>query len=194
MTQEKALAALGLTLFLLLTACSGEATPRNRPASVRGWIGDIELTGESYAAVTKVDEALRRMEMLGGANIYVENVKFASGGVEHDGSFLLLDIPPGNARIVFQIPGVADSVLTLENIPSKADVLIPNVKIAGGKATVVDPSKVKVRLPSKEPKPTNVSMIVSGHRVAAVEVTLKDLADRRDFPTPEGPKPIAIVH
>lgn len=181
--------------MLLLTACGGgETAIRPGPASVRGWIGDIELTGESYAAVGKLNEALRRMEMLSGANVYVESVQRASGGIGQDGSFMILDVPQGTVRIVFQIPGAADSVLTLENIPPNADVLIPNVKIGGGVATVVDPARVKVRLPSREPKQTNVSMKVAGHAVNAVEVHLRDMTDRRDFPTPDAQSaPVTVV-
>jgi hypothetical protein len=160
---------------------------------VRGWIGDIELTGETYAAVGKVDEALRRMEMLGGANIYLENVPMASGGLQQDGSFMVLDVPPGNSRVIFQIPGVADSVMTLENVPPNADVLIPSLKVGGGKAMAIDAAKIQVRLPAKERKQTNIVMKVSGQSATAVEVPVSELGDRRDYPTPEGHKPVMVV-
>lgn len=177
---------------VLLTSC-GEEKPRTGPASVRGWIGEIEPSGETYAAVGKLNEALRRMEMLSGANVYVENVQFASGGVGEDGSFMILDVPPGNARVVFQIPGVSDAALVLENIPSNADVLIPNVTIAGGKAVVPDPSRIQVRIPGKQRRDANLTMKVAGHPVKAVEVPLREFGDRREYPSPDTQKPVAIV-
>lgn len=187
-------------VLVLLAGCSGEGasglpSTRSGPVSVRGWIGEVIESGERYAAVSKVNEALRRAEMLSTANVYVEGVQYASGGIAPDGSFIILDVPPGSARIRFQIAGVGDSTLAIDEIPPNADVLIPNITVRAGSASVADASKVKVRIAGDARRSTGRFANVGGQRVEVIEVPITDLADRRDFPSPaaEGPKPLAIV-
>lgn len=164
--------------------------------SVRGWLGDIVTTGESYVTVGKVDAAMMRAETLRNASVYVEGVRQASGGLSEWGSFIILDVPPGKSKIVFQIPGVGDAALQLDQVPSNADVLIPSIRVEAGRASVPDASKIVVRVPGKERKEGVGAAIIGGQKVAVRQVLVSDLEDRRDFPVPSteaAPKPIAIV-
>jgi hypothetical protein len=183
--------------LLFLSSCGGGggSSAADGPVSVRGWIGDLKPSGESYAVLNKpVSEAVRRMQMLANANVYVENVPYASGGISENGSFMILDVPPGKVKVIFQVPGIGDSALELGEIPPNADVMIPGVVIEQGKATVSNPAGVVIRVPGEQKRSTGKFAMVGGQRAPVVETPLNDLMDRRDYPEPpRDQRPIAIV-
>jgi hypothetical protein len=60
------------------------------PVSVRGWIADVE--GAQKNAIAQV-EAFRRLQLFQNTYVAVDDAPYVSGGVEENGSFLLLDVP-----------------------------------------------------------------------------------------------------
>jgi hypothetical protein len=183
-----------------LTACAKEETGPSMsrtPASVRGWVGDIRTTPTNYAVVKPLSDAALRGDLFARTNIYIEGSQFASGGISPDGSFILLDVNPGNAKVVFQVPGYPDAVLKIEGIPENADVLVPGIIIGPDGARPADPKLVKVRVPGDTNKATGAFAMVGGARVPVVEATLDQMGDRRDYPEPAAaepaPKPLAVV-
>ena len=192
-----------LALAIALTACGGgeagdkPAIPMSRePVSVRGWIVDVEGAVKEDSFRTVETEMARRVEMFRQTNIWIDNVPYVSGGVGEDGSFILLDVPPGNVTISFSAPGAETARLTLENVPRNADVLVPGLLLKQGGSTVTDPKLIRVRIPSRitAPKATADRAIVQGHSVTVVETPIGQMSDRRDFPAPPGSlRPVATV-
>lgn len=190
-----------LAVALMVTAalgCGGTRKQMNRtPASVRGWILDIEhpTEGSKRSAVPEI-EAQRRIEMFQQTNLVVENIDHASGGIGDNGSFVVLDVPPGASRIIFQT-AMGDAVLELSGVPKNADILLPNLVIRPPKVDVLQPSLVVVRVPStavKKVREIPAATKVAGHEVRVFETPLNDMQDRRDYPEPKlGYRPIAIV-
>lgn len=153
------------------------------PISVRGWIADVE--GATKSPIPQV-EAARRLELFQQVYVEVANAPYVSGGIGENGSFLLLDVPPGNATITFMAPGAPAARLVLQNVPGNADVLIPALLLKPSGVALLDPGAVVVRLAGKdrEHRKTGLLVSVAGTKVPVIEVPLGELADRRDHPNP----------
>ena len=166
-----------------------------QPVSVRGWIADVERPEGDTTLRTIETEMARRAELFGATTVYVENAPYVSGGVAENGSFVLLDVPPGSVTITFTAPGVDASALKMENVPGNADVFVPGVVLKRSGASLQDPKNVRVRLGAKvgEPRATGGTAIVASHPVPVVETPLDQMKDRRDFPEPPNFAPIATV-
>lgn len=158
------------------------------PASIRGWIRDIETPETEFYRLTKSTAGAGqfRIEQFRATTVYVENAPFASGGVAENGSFIILDVPPGTNRILFSSPGVPSAAIELQDVPPNADVLLPSVNVTKTGATLVDPRAVVVRVPDKIAgdqifKP----LLVQGQAIPVRKVPVSELIDRRDYPGPK---------
>lgn len=184
--------------LVALAACGGneggsEIYRMSRdPISVRGWILDVK--GARRAETVEMEIA-RRTELFQASSVWVENVQYASGGIAENGSFIVLDVPPRNSILGFNAPGAETARLVLQNIPSTADVFIPNVILENGGATVHDPKQIVIRVPASVAKrrPTGKTAIVAGYTVPVIEVPLSEMSDRRDYPQVPGFRPVATV-
>src|SRR6476659_7816647 len=94
-----------LSFFLIPLALLGCGKPQSKyavvskePVSVRGWVLDVEGSGGGDNAPfrTVETEAARKMQLFQSMNIWVEGAPYISGGLAENGSFILLDVPPGN--------------------------------------------------------------------------------------------------
>lgn len=170
-----------------------KAVPDKNPLSVRGWVEDVEGGGQGMER-TPETELARRAQLFQSMNVWVENVDYVSGGVAQDGSFLLLDVPPGNVTVSFATPGVESAKLVLQNVPAGADVLVPGVMLRNGEVKVVNPKAIVVRVPasSDRTEPTGAVAIIAGHQVPVVRAPLKEFVNRRDYPNPGGLRTVAI--
>jgi hypothetical protein len=188
----KALATL--SLFILI-GCQSEpaAGPRisRTPASVRGWIQEIEAPQtELYklrSATTGAAQA--KMELFAETSVVVADFQFASGGVAETGSFIVLDVPPGDINLTFTSSHLGDMHLPIRNVPANADILLRGVRLTRGKAEVIDPSLVEVRVPQiKGQQPPATPVLVQGKEIIPRVVPISELEDRRDYPPPQRPK------
>jgi hypothetical protein len=172
---------------------SNEPHVSKEPISVRGWILDQE--GAIKAPNPDLDVA-RRMQLYQTTNVWVDNAPYVSGGVAENGSFILLDVPPGNVTVTFSAPGSPNARLVLQNIPGNADVIVPALILKRDSVGLADPKGVKVRLAAQidKPTPTNLKAIVAGLTVPVVNTPIAKMIDRRDYPEPPGTlHPIATV-
>ena len=180
--------------LFLLAACGGEDAFKvaRDPTSVRGWVLDVK--GAKRGETIEMELA-RRSELFVSTSLWVENVQYASGGIAENGAFVVLDVPPQMATIGFNAPGAETARLELRGIPENADVLIPNVILQPGGATVLDPSKIVVRIPASVDKPTrtNRTAKVAGYDVPVIETPIAQFVDRRDYPDVPGFRPVATV-
>lgn len=187
-------AAVVFTLALAV-ACSDSNEPAmqiaRNPVSVRGWVDDV--AGVKRAETIEMELA-RRQSMFQQTSVWVEKTEFASGGVAENGSFIILDVPPGTTTIGFSAPGAENAKVMLENIPGNADVLIPQIVLENGVAKVLDPNLIKIRVPGNvsQPRDTGQTAKVAGYTVRVIETPLSQLTDRRDYPNPGGFRPVAI--
>lgn len=195
--------ALLLALASLFVAgCGDAAKDKNslglsrEPTSVRGWIYDVEGAAPKEAKAIEMEMA-RRSQLFQSTSVWVENAGFVSGGVSPDGAFIFLDVPPGKNTLGFNAPGAENAQIVLQDVPGNADVFIPAVMLKRGGAAVLQPEKIKVRIPGTvtAPRPTGKFAIVAGIKVPVIETPLAELADRRDYPDPmQGvPRPLATV-
>ncbi|HKB80799.1 MAG TPA: hypothetical protein VKH35_13885 [Thermoanaerobaculia bacterium] len=187
----------GLAILLFLPLACGPAanTPRvsHEPVSVRGWIEDV--AGARHGANAELDGA-RRLQIFQATNVWVDNASYVSGGVAENGSFLLLDVPPGNITITFSAPGAPEANLVLKNIPGNADVFVPGLILGPGTVRVADPKQVTVRLAARVDRvtPTGKTAAVAGLTVPVVEAPMAAMVDRHDYPNPPaGLRPLATV-
>jgi hypothetical protein len=184
--------------FVLLVACNSENKEPNvydisrNPVSVRGWITDVAGTTK---AETPEMEIARRTQLFQSSSVWVEGSQYASGGVAENGSFIVLDVPPGNTTIGFNAPGAETAKVVMQDIPPNADVFIPNVILENGGAKVLDPKSIVVRVPASIDKPTDTGKIatVAGYPVRIIEAPIAQFNDRRDYPSPGGFRPVAIL-
>jgi hypothetical protein len=187
--------AILLTLALAL-GCGESKDPSQAitsdPVSVRGWVEDV--AGAKRGETIEL-ELYRRQGLFQQTSVWVEKSQFASGGIAENGSFIILDVPPGNTTIGFSAPGAENAKLILENVPGNADVLIPQIVLQNGTVKVLDPKRIQVRLPAsvREPRDTGKLATVAGHPVRIIETPIRQLVDRRDYPDPGGFRPVAIV-
>ena len=157
------------------------------PVSIRGWIRDIETPPSDFYRLTKSTTGANqfRIEQFQQTTVFVENVQFASGGVAENGSFILLDVPPGNIRIVFSAPNVASSMIELKNVPPNADVLLPALNVTNSGAKLLDPRAVVVRVPDLDSDKRSFGPLsVQGFAAPVKRVSIRELIDRRDYPNP----------
>lgn len=165
------------------------------PISVRGWIVDVE-SGPNMTYHTVETEAARKRSLFAGTNVWVENAPYVSGGVAETGSFLLLDVPPGNLTITFSAPGAPAARLVLGQIPGNADVFVPAMMLKRDTVTLLDPTSVKVRLAANIDKaiPSGAFATIAGVRVPVMRTPIKEMIDRLDYPNPPATQaPLAIV-
>lgn len=178
-------------------AAEGSSSMSRSPASVRGWVADIQSTPTNYSVVKPMSDSALRSDLFSRTNVYVANAQFASGGIAENGSFILLDVPPGSVNVVFQIPGYRDASLQLTGVPENADVLIPGVIVTPTGARPADGAAIQVRVPGETKRATGQFATVGGVRVPVTEAPLSEMVDRRDYPEPpKGPaavKPLATV-
>ena len=180
-----------VALFFVAACKRGEDFElSSNPTSVRGWVTDVQ--GAKRGETIEMELA-RRQELFAATSVWVENVAYASGGMAENGAFVVLDVPPNNATLGFNAPGAETARIELRNIPANADVLIPNVILRPGGASVLDPSKIVVRVPGSAAKvtPTGKKAIVAGYEVPVIEVPITQIVDRRDYPVVPGVRPVA---
>ena len=189
--------AVALALVLLAACGGGESgsspyTISRKPVSVRGWITDV---AGAQRAETMEMEIARRTELFASSSVWVENSEFASGGIAENGAFIVLDVPPDNATLGFNAPGAQNAKIVLQNVPGTADVFIPNVILEPGGAKVLDPKAILVRVPGEvtQPRATGKTATVAGYTVPVIEAPLGQFADRREYPSPGGFRPVATV-
>ncbi|HEY8132392.1 MAG TPA: hypothetical protein VII12_10910 [Thermoanaerobaculia bacterium] len=186
-----------IALTLVITACS-DSNPNGprvskEPISVRGWIVDV-AGSPTVPYQTPETEAVRRTQLFQSIGVWVDNAPYVSGGIAENGSFILLDVPPGNTTITFTPPGGTGARLILENIPGNADVLIPAMLLKGDSVELLEPTNVKVRLTAKvdRPTPSGLTARVAGLAVPVLKLPIAAMTDRQDYPhPPEGLKPLA---
>ncbi len=195
--MKRSSAAFGL---LLLFGC-GPSDPNapvvsKEPISVRGWVVDVE-GGPNAGFHTVETEAARRAELYRSMSVWVDGAPYVSGGLQENGAFLLLDVPPGNVTISFSAPGAPESKLVFQNIPGNADVFVPSLLLTKTGVQFLDSRTVSVRMAAHvdKPQPTRQFATVGGLRVPVVNTPFAQMDDRHDFPVPPraGPRPLATV-
>ena len=190
-------------LFAAALAACGGGNPGSSfknlstdPISVRGWITDVEQPASGVYKTVETESA-RRTAIFQGTNIWVENAPYVSGGVAENGSFLLLDVPPGNVTVTFTPPNAPAAHLVLQNIPGNADVFVPALLLKPNGIDTLQPDQIRVRMGTKIAKaqPTGKNAMVAGRTVPIMAVPIGELVDRRDYPTPPGANsaPLATV-
>jgi len=182
---------LPLLILSVLAGCQGEPTGpaiSKTPASIRGWLvapppGDQQIL---HLTDTASGEAAHRVRVFEQTRLSIEGFPLASGGMAGSGSFIILDVPPGNVIINFQPPEGTDAQLLLEGVPPNADILLPALEIRGNRVVPSDPGRVLVRIPGRleTRRPMDLNVTVAGHRVPVFEVPLSEMVDRRDYPDP----------
>jgi hypothetical protein len=192
-----------LLIPLMLAVCSEKPkvpVVSREPVSVRGWILDVEGSsgGENAPFRTVETEAARKIALFQTMNLWVEGAPYISGGLAENGSFILLDVPPGTVTIEFSAPPlVPQAKLVLTNIPGNADVLIPGVIVKkDGSVAFADPKAIEVRTAAKIDKPhaTSQKAVIAGMQVPVIETPLAQMIGRRDWPVPPGGnKPVVTM-
>lgn len=180
-------------MILSLVACGNRDDDfriSRDPVSVRGWIRDVK--GAKQGETIEMELA-RRSALFLSSSVWVENVQTASGGIQENGAFVVLDVPPKSAIIGFNAPGAEAARVTLENVPGTADVLIPDLILESGGAKVLDPKKIVVRVIGSERKATGQIAKVAGYDVQVMQVPITEMMDRRDYPEVPGFRPVATV-
>ena len=184
---------------LLLAVSCGDGSKESsiydlsrNPVSVRGWVLDVK---GAQRAETPEMEIARRTELFQSISVWVENAQYASGGIAGNGAFIVLDVPPRSATVAFDAPGAANASIVLVDVPSNADVFLPNVVLEPGGASFADPTKLVVRLPAEVDKarPTGRFATINGQKVPIVETPIAQMVDRREYPNPGGFRPVATV-
>ena len=163
---------------------------------MRGWVADVEGGGEGTYRTVET-EAARRLQLFQSTNVWIDNAPYVSGGLQENGSLLLLDVPHGNVTISLSAPGAPDAKLVLQNIPGNADVFVSGLVLKKNGVVLTDPNAVQVRIAAKitKPRPTGRTATVAGRSIPIVEVPMAQLSDRHDFPTPpaSAAPPLATV-
>jgi hypothetical protein len=189
---------LAIAALVTLAACgkpeAGTPLLSKDPISVRGWIEDAE--GTQTEVKTQETESARKAQLFQSINVWVDGAPYVSGGVAENGSFILLDVPPGNVTVSFAAPGIPEAKLVLQNVPGNSDVLVPQILLRKNGTVAFDTNAVKVRLAAKidKPRPAKAKVAVNGLHVQVMETPLAQMIDRRDFPNPPGyVQPVATV-
>jgi hypothetical protein len=163
------------------------------PVSVRGWIADIERIEDPTTFKTVDTEIARRSEVFQNTNMWVEGVPFVSGGISETGAFVLLDVPPGDVTISFATVGAENAKLVLKNIPGNSDVMIPGLLLTKTGSKLTQPENVKIRMAGSVQRPTGKMGSVNGVNIPIIEVPLKTMMDRRDYPEVASMAPVPVA-
>jgi len=181
-----------LLIPLILAACGPKETKgpvvSKEPVSVRGWVSDVE-GGENSTYRTVETEAARKMQLFQSMNVWIDGAPYISGGLAENGSFILLDVPPGTVTVEFSTPSIPRATLVLKNIPGNADVLIPGIIVKkDGGIGVIDPKAIEVRTAAKIDKArvTSTKVSVAGIEMPVIETPIAQMVGRRDWPEPPG--------
>jgi len=139
---------VGAAFSLLLLACGpsrrgGLSSARSRSACAAG---RRRGRRRQWHLRTVETEAARKAQLYQSINVWIEGAPYVSGALQENGSFLLLDVPPGNVTISFAAPGAPDAKLVLQNIPGNADVYVPALILAKNSVKFADPAAVQVRM------------------------------------------------
>ncbi|HEY6137154.1 MAG TPA: hypothetical protein VI670_05255 [Thermoanaerobaculia bacterium] len=174
-------------VLVLLAACAPKPnTPQvsKEPVSVRGWVLDVE--GSSSPIRTAETEAARKTHLFQSTYVEVVNAPYVSGGIAENGSFLLLDVPPGKVTIVFTAPGAPAAKLEIDNVPGNADIFLPALLLERNGVTLADPAAVKVRMAARidTAKPNGQFVTIAGRRLPVIDTPIAQMADRHDYPIP----------
>jgi hypothetical protein len=178
-----------VAIALAAAACSDQnlTSPRvsKDPISVRGWVTDVE-GGPSATYRTVETEAARKAHLFQSTYVEVANAPFVSGGIAENGSFLLLDVPPGKVTIIFTAPGAQSARLEMDNVPGNADIFLPGVLLKPNGVTLTDPAAVKARMAARidQAKASGVFVKIAGLRVPVVDTPIAQMSDRHDYPNP----------
>ncbi|MGH9457161.1 MAG: hypothetical protein ACRD2J_05915 [Thermoanaerobaculia bacterium] len=188
---------LVIALVLLAAACgeglddTGRGTFRKGPVSIRGWFSEV-VVGEPPPDVFALTDTSARVSpyqrrLFEETHVSIEGIAYASGGVADDGSFIILDAPPGEILVNMQAPGVPLVQMRLQKIPANADVFIPGIRLYPDRFELTNPEKILVRVPSREDQRRKApgEALVGGHPVEIWEVPLREMMDRRDWPVPQ---------
>jgi len=173
---------------LVLAGCGGEKpnTPQvsKDPISVRGWLLDVE--GSASPIRTAETEAARKAHLFQATYVEVVNAPYVSGGIAENGSFLLLDVPPGKVTIVFSAPGAQSAKLEMENVPGNADIFLPALLLKPNGVVLTEPANVKARMAARidKAKPNGQFVTIAGTRLPVVDTPIAQMADRHDYPMP----------
>lgn len=160
---------------------------------MRGWIADV--AGVRHGENAELD-AVRRLQMFQATNVWIDEAPYVSGGVAENGSFLLLDVPPGNVTITFSAPGAPSAKLKLQNIPGNADIFIPALLLKGDSVQLLEPNQVVVRIAARVDRltPAGKTAVVAGVKIPVFNAPIASLTDRHDYPNPPaGVRPMATV-
>jgi len=192
-----------LPLLALVVSCSESSTPpKNRPSktpvSVRGWFARVDTpSNREKIAVTAVEIEQARLEAIfSESNVSVDDINYATGGMQTNGAFIVLDVPPGDAQLDFVFPGIPTSLkLTMKGIPAKADVFLPSLGVSSEGIRFLEPERVKIRVLSETnvKKMTGSSVTINGVSFPVEEVPREELAKRREYPVPTGAQSITRV-
>jgi hypothetical protein len=184
MTTRRLLLPL-LATIVALSGCGADGpkapAPSKEPISVRGWILDVD--GAKSTGIPEA-EAARKTQLFQNTYVEVQGAPYVSGGINEDGSFILLDVPPGNVTITFTAPGATKANLLLANVPGNADVVIPALVLANGGVKLSQPTAVVVRVGGGAFQKLAATASIAGHPVQVVQVPLANMADRREYPAP----------
>lgn len=168
-----------LLLAPALLFCS-EPTPRKGlpegPVSIRGWVSRVDGV-PNYGHDGNLYDL----------NAYVDGIERVSGGVQDDGSFVILGVPPGSSTIVFQAPGIDDAAIHFEGLPPKADVLLPGIVLTPDGASIEHPEAAKVRIPhgsDGEVEQIESSTTANGVTLPTYHAPIRTLGDRLNYPKP----------
>jgi hypothetical protein len=173
--------------LILVAACGPTPnTPQvsKDPISVRGWLLDVE--GSAAPFRTAETEAARKTHLFQSTYVEVVNAPYVSGGIAENGSFLLLDVPPGKVTIIFTAPGAQSAKLEMENVPGNADIFLPALLLKPNGVALTEPAGVKVRMAARvdRVKPSGQFTTIAGMRLPVMETPIAQMADRHDYPLP----------
>jgi hypothetical protein len=192
---------LALVTVLSISGCEGgeSSGPNIRlsqgPVSIRGWISDVS-TGARVQVLDPMMALQRKMEIFRSSAVSIEGTQWASGGLSETGGFLMLDVPPGDVTVLFQLEGRGDVRLACKGLPSSADVFLPSLIVNSDGIELGDPSKAIVRIPGETKKATGAFATIGKHRVPVVMVPLSEMIDRREYPVPpefvQPTRPVAV--
>ncbi|MBW3671353.1 MAG: hypothetical protein KY432_06735 [Acidobacteria bacterium] len=171
--------ALLSLLVPALLFCS-EPSPRGDlpegPVSIRGWVSRVD-------GVPNYGQDGNFYDL----NAYVEGIERVSGGVQDNGAFIVLGVPPGQATIVFQAPGIEDAAIHFKGLPPRADVLLPGIVLTPAGASISNPEAAKVRIPrgrQGEIEQIESTTTANGVTLPTYLVPTKKLGDRLNYPEP----------
>ena len=196
-----------VTAVLVVSSCGGGETTTRRPAqnpiSIRGWIMDIEGTPSDIPDVAFPAINRAPIQYILDANVYVPDQQYVSGTIEN-GSFVMLDVANGDATIMFQAAGIADSPMRVKGVPPSADLVLPGIVIGKEISYVADSRRAMVRIPSNVAEVEEVpsTTFVNDEKISTYNIPIKKMGDRMNamergmWPTPEWtlrrPEPRAV--